>query len=1235
MMLSAASPQSIARSSLEEMLESLRRRDDAESPKDLPPALPARPTSRARLPSSRQRSLPMTSQVQNGYKNNNLNSNNELDFTLIEVTKANEDSKRKEKDFASSICSFGSKKSKKDPNLESPYRIGAEEVEKEGIRCSTKTIVPGSDSCLAFKIKEPEWEDNIGYFIKKKLSIWCQIVSGHWESGTILSTSGDNACVSLSNGDTIKVPIGELLPANPDILEGVEDLIQLSYLNEPSVLHNLQFRYSQDMIYSKAGPVLIAINPFKNTQIYGKGVVASYRQKTARNAHVYDVADAAYSEMLRDEVNQSIIISGESGAGKTETAKIAMQYLAALAGGDTVGIEHEILQTSCILEAFGNSKTSRNDNSSRFGKFIEIHFSTSGKICGAKIQTFLLEKSRVVQLAKGERSYHVLYQLCAGAPSSLKERLNLKLAQEYNYLNQSGCLTIDGVDDGKRFHTLQEAMDIVRIVKHEQEAVFTMLAAVLWLGNISFQVIDSENHVDVVTDEAVTVAAKLIGCSVNDLVLALSCRKIVVGKDNFSKKLTLQQANDRRDALAKFLYASLFDWLVEQINKSLEVGKRCTGKAINILDIYGFESFKKNSFEQFCINYANERLQQHFNRHLFKLEQEDYEVDGIDWTKVDFEDNQDCLNLIEKKPLGILSLLDEESNFPKATDLTFANKLKEHLNSNPCFKGGKDGFFCIHHYAGEVTYDTCGFLEKNRDPVLPDLIKFLSSSSHHLPQLFASRILDQSPKAGNPYNPSNPIDSQRQSVGMKFKGQLFNLMHQLETTKPHFVRCIKPNNKQTPGLYEKDLVLQQLRCCGVIEVVRISRSGFPTRILHQEFAERYGILLVDANVSKDPLSISVAILQQFNILPEMYQVGYTKLYLRTGQIALLEDKRKQFLQDIVRVQKCFRGHRARIHFCGLQDGVKALQSFIRGEIARKKFQAVKRKSTTSPSKTLFVAEQMEIIYLQSVIRGCLARKQLDQLHKLKVGSETLKLRAKSSKKISGLKDVTMEQVQVLPIALAELERRVRKAEADLEQKEDENASLRDQLRQYETKWSDFEARMKSMEEVWQKQMASLQMSLSAARKSLITGDHNAAPPKRIEAPPHDYDSEDTASMGSRTPVGTGTVQIKYSATIPALRSGRDTSTNGALNSVNDLFKEFELRKQKFDDDAQALGQEGHKSSELSFQNSNPDEELRKLKTRFESWKKEYKVRLRETKSRLHKLGHLEADKGRKWWGKMR
>ncbi|XVE66410.1 hypothetical protein DITRI_Ditri08aG0078000 [Diplodiscus trichospermus] len=720
---------------------------------------------------------------------------------------------------------------------------------------------------------EHMWSDITSHATKKKVQSWFQLPNGKWELGRIMSTSGTESVISLPDGKVLKVNSDSLIPANPEILDGVDDLMQLSYLNEPSVLFNLQYRYNQDMIYTKAGPVLVAINPFKRVSLYGNDYIEAYKNKSIENPHVYAIADTAIREMTRDEVNQSIIISGESGAGKTETAKIAMQYLAALGGGS--GIEYEILKTNPILEAFGNAKTLRNDNSSRFGKLIEIHFSETGKISGAK--------SRVVQCAEGERSYHIFYQLCAGAPCALREKLNLKDVDEYKYLKQSNCYSITGVDDAEQFRIVKEALDVVHVSKEDQETVFAMLAAVLWLGNVSFTLIDNENHVKAVADESLINVAKLIGCNTEDLNLALSTRKMRVGNDNIVQKLTLSQAIDTRDALAKSIYASLFEWLVEQINKSLAVGKRRTGRSISILDIYGFESFDRNSFEQFCINYANERLQQHFNRHLFKLEQEEYIQDGIDWAKVDFDDNQDCLNLFEKKPLGLLSLLDEESTFPNGSDFTFANKLRQHLNSNLCFRGEREKAFTVSHFAGEVTYDTTGFLEKNRDLLHLDSIQLLSSCSCHLPQTFASNMLNQSEKpVVGPLHKAG-ADSQKLSVATKFKGQLFQLMQRLESTTPHFIRCIKPNNSQSPRSYEQGLVLQQLRCCGVLEVVRISRSGFPTRMSHQKFAIRYGFLLLESAASQDPLNVSVAILHQFNILPEMYQVGYTKLFFRTGQ----------------------------------------------------------------------------------------------------------------------------------------------------------------------------------------------------------------------------------------------------------------------------------------------------------------------------------------------------------------
>lgn len=1058
--------------------------------------------------------------------------------------------------------------------------------------------------------EESRWSDTRSYASNKKVQSWLQITNGNWELVKILSTSGTETVVSLPEGRALKVNAGSLLPANPDILDGVDDLMQLSYLNEPSVLYNIQYRYNQDMIYTKAGPVLVAINPFKKVNLYGNDYIEAYKRKSTENPHVYAITDTAIREMIRDEVNQSIIISGESGAGKTETAKIAMQYLAALGGGS--GIEYEILNTNPILEAFGNARTSRNDNSSRFGKLIEIHFSETGKISGAKIQTFLLEKSRVVQCAEGERSYHIFYQLCAGAPPTLREKLNLKSANEYKYLRQSNCYSINGVDDAEQFRIVTEALDIVHVSKDDQESVFAMLAAVLWLGNVSFTVIDNENHVEAVVDEGLIDVARLIGCDVGELKLTLSTRKMRVGNDNIVQKLTLSQAIDTRDALAKSIYACLFEWLAEQINKSLAVGKRRTGRSISILDIYGFESFETNSFEQFCINYANERLQQHFNRHLFKLEQEEYIQDGIDWAKVEFEDNQDCLNLFEKRPLGLLSLLDEESTFPNGTDLTFANKLKQHLNSNSCFRGQRGKAFSVCHFAGEVTYDTNGFLEKNRDLLHLDSIQLLSSCTCHLPQIFASNMLNQSEKPViGPLYKSGGADSQKLSVAAKFKAQLFQLMQRLESTTPHFIRCIKPNNLQSPRIYEQGLVLQQLRCCGVLEVVRISRSGFPTRMSHHKFARRYGFLLLENAAPQDPLSVSVAILHQFNILPEMYQVGYTKLFFRTGQIGVLEDTRNKTLNGILRVQNWFRGHQARRYLKELRRGITTLQSFIRGETVRKEYEVLLQRHRAAliiqkqikgrTSRKRFMNVYDASILIQSVIRGWLVRRCSGNIGLLKVEDR---------------KSNESDEVLVKSSVISELQRRVLKAEAALREKEEENDILHQRLQQYDNRWSEYELKMKSMEEVWQKQMRSLQSSLAIAKNSLAIDDSERNSDASVNA---NEDREYSSDLGSD---------------FKGQESNGVRHMSAGLSVISRLAEELEQRRQVFGDDAKFLVEVKSGQTEASL---NPDRELRRLKQMFEAWKKDYGARLRETKVILNKLGNGEGtavDKVRKkWWGR--
>ncbi|KAJ1700715.1 hypothetical protein LUZ63_000494 [Rhynchospora breviuscula] len=1206
----SAGPHSTRLSSLEIMLESLIKGGD--QPKDTLPALPARPVTRGRRPASRKFHPPSLKIETDSPKRE--------DISALESNK--------EVVFKSGL--FGSKRLSRNERKEadSPYFKSIQvEIEErpEGL------VSPNSPVLSAFPIGE-----NLGLFgtldyaLKKRLRVWCWVPEGKWETGKIQSLFDDEAEILLSNGKVMTVSPDMLLPANPSILDGVDNLIQLSYLNEPSVLHNLRVRFSRNFVYTKAGPVLIALNPFKEVPLYGKDFISAYREKQMDSPHVYAIADAAFTGMMRDGINQSIIISGESGAGKTETAKIAMHYLAAI-GGES-GMECQILQTNSILEAFGNAKTSRNDNSSRFGKLIEIHFSSTQKICGAKIQTFLLEKSRVVQRASGERSYHIFYQLCAGAPPDIKDKLKIKEVMDYDYLKKGNCLRIDGVNDAKQFKMLMKALDTVEMSQEDQMKVFSILSAVLWLGNIKFSIIDSENHVEVLSNEGLTNAAKLLGCKIKDLKVALSTRKIHAGSDHITQKLTLIQATDGRDALAKAIYASLFDWLVERINKSLKIGDNCrSGQSISILDIYGFESFHKNGFEQFCINYANERLQQHFNRHLFKLEQEEYVDDGIDWNRVEFLDNTDCLNLFEKKPLGLFSLLDEESTFPKATDLTFANKITEHLNSNPCFKAERGGTFGICHYAGEVSYDASGFVEKNRDPLHSEYINLLLSCQSQLAKLFASNMSSVSQKKSNR---KTSFDAQKHTVGTEFKAQLFKLMQQLESTTPHFIRCIKPNSRHRAGLYDSELVSHQLRCCGVLEVVRISRAGFPTRFTHQQFAERYGLLFMGRRSSQEPLSISVAILQQFNIAPEMYQVGYTKIFFRAGQIAVLEECRNRVIQGIISAQKVFRGMQARREYQVLRKNATILQSFLRGERTRMKYQSMVKRWRAAIliqsyvrrkiARSIVGSRQKDIIILQSVIRRWLARKQFKDLK-----NKPLSLHTPGPHKVQILIQETNGgsiSEEVNAPAVTELKRRVIKAEETLRVKEEENLMLRRAMKQYEQRWEDYEAKMKEMEHIWQKQLTTLQISLASAKKRLENDNlvvirpgnrHSSSPLVHPQ-----YDSEDTMSAGTPTPETT-----PPPPPTPPLESSITTPQESAdpHQVVVHLEKEFEHRHQAFDGDIVNLMAEP-----ASSVSANAEAELRKLKERFTTWKRDYKARLRDAKSALHEFNSNSCPK--RWWG---
>ncbi|CAM6041637.1 unnamed protein product [Sphagnum compactum] len=1239
------------RSTLEEMLDSIKMVNDEDrdvsfdnKQKDLPPALPQRPISRARLPSTVRARKALSATLENIVVRGN--ETGEVTSRTADITK------ERLVVHAPSLYKDETTASIKSSNNSEEWQ--QMEV-SDASTAVARTQRPLVESMSTFRSEE---DGQVILFIVQNLRVWCLSKENIWISGVVLSAEDTQAVIRTSDGQIITASSGMLQPANPDILEGVDDLIKLSYLNEPAVLHDLTHRYAQDKIYTRAGPVLIAVNPFKKVPIYTADFVQAYRRKTGPSLqpHVYMTADTAFGAMVREGINQSIIISGESGAGKTETAKIAMQYLAALGGGG--GLEDEILQTNPILEAFGNAKTLRNDNSSRFGKLIDIHFDNSGKICGAKIQTYLLEKSRVVQQASGERSYHVFYQLCAGADPGLQECVKLRPAQEYHYLNQSDCLSIDNIDDAEQFHILRRAMNVVQISTEDQVEVFQMLSAVLWLGNITFHIMEHDNVV-VDDNEAVEVAAGLLHCEVSELMTALSTRKIRAGGDDILQRLTYEQAIDSRDALAKAIYASLFDWLVDRINKSLEVGKRRSGRTISILDIYGFESFKRNSFEQLCINYANERLQQHFNRHLFKLEQEEYTSENIDWTRVDFEDNQECLDLIEKRPLGVISLMDEECTFPRATDVTLANKLKEHLRGNACFKGERSKAFRICHYAGEVMYETSGFLEKNRDLLHADLLQLLASCDSFLPQLFAASIGEGSQKVPTPTRRVNGTESQKQSVAAKFKGQLNKLMQRLGSTEPHFIRCIKPNTQQLPNVVDQELVLQQLRCCGVLEVVRIARSGYPTRHSHDQFATRYGFLLPRSLSSQhDTLSVCVAILHQFGIHAEMYQVGITKLFFRAGQIGMLEDLRQRTLHGIIGIQKVYKGHKVQCYYRQLRCASVVLQSVVRGALARWQYKDLQQRHHASVMIQKYVRTHVlrhsylqtrkKVVLVQAVVRMWLAKRRLQCLS-CDVEDELAADAAVNKAGDDSAHVVVMEPtIRVKPSYLLELQGRAVMAEKAVREKEDENVMLRQKLQHYEARWLEYEAKTSSMEELWQKQMTSLQLSLAAAKRSLAAVEPVPHTPKNkdetvnvcISAGRHqnhatrhmlahdedDFDWDDDTTVGNKSP----DLVSKYHHQKPEYMYGAEVEAGRSV--VGHLVREFDHRTEVFNDDVDFLVEVKSGVTEASL---SPEEELRKLKARFDTWKKDFKGRMRDTRLVLQRLSNVESNERakKKWWGK--
>ncbi|KAL5708068.1 hypothetical protein ACHQM5_018903 [Ranunculus cassubicifolius] len=775
--------------------------------------------------------------------------------------------------------------------------------------------------------------------------VWVEDPDDAWIDGEVLEVNGNEIKISLTSGKTVVANVSTVYPKDAEAPQcGVDDMTKLAYLHEPGVLQNIRSRYDINEIYTYTGSILIAVNPFRRLpHLYDSHMMEQYKgaEFGELSPHPFAVADAAYRLMVNGGISQSILVSGESGAGKTESTKMLMRYLAYMGGraaAEGRSVEQKVLESNPVLEAFGNAKTVRNNNSSRFGKFVELQFDGRGRISGAAIRTYLLERSRVCQLSDPERNYHCFYMLCAAPPED-RERYKLDNPRSFHYLNQSNCIELDGLDDSEEYLATRKAMDVVGISTDEQDAIFSVVAAVLHLGNIEFAKgtdSDSSEPKDEKSRFHLKTAAELFMCDLQALEDSLCKRVIVTRDEKITKWLDPNAAAVSRDALAKIVYSRLFDWLVNKLNTS--IGQDPDSKLlIGVLDIYGFESFKTNSFEQFCINLTNEKLQQHFNQHVFKMEQEEYTKEEIDWSYIEFIDNQDVLDLIEKKPGGIISLLDEACMFPRSTHETFSQKLYQTFNSNKRFSKPKlsPTDFTICHYAGDVTYQTEHFLDKNKDYVVAEHQSLLNASESPFVSSLFPLLPEESSKS-----------SKFSSIGARFKQQLQALLETLSSTEPHYIRCVKPNNLLKPAIFENQNVLQQLRCGGVMEAIRISCAGFPTRRTFCEFVDRFGILAPDAsNGSIDEVSASKVLLERANL--KGYQIGKTKVFLRAGQMAELDARRSEVLgKSASIIQRRTRAYLGRRHFILLRTSATQIQAVCRGQIARQIFERLQRETAS-------------------------------------------------------------------------------------------------------------------------------------------------------------------------------------------------------------------------------------------------------------------------------------------------
>ncbi|XP_072936296.1 myosin-VIIa-like [Epargyreus clarus] len=798
----------------------------------------------------------------------------------------------------------------------------------------------------------------------------------------ILNRSGGKIHVQDDDGKVYSTSVQNVLKPlhiTSNSTTGVEDMITLAELQEHTILRNLHIRYNQQLIYTYTGSMLIAINPYEILPIYTMDQIHFYQDRSIGDIppHIFAIGEDSYRVLLETSSNQCIVISGESGAGKTESTKLLLQYLAA-ASGKHSWIEQQIQETNPILEAFGNAKTVKNDNSSRFGKYINIYFSREGIIEGGNIDQYLLEKSRIVMQNKGERNYHIFYSLVNGLTPEEKKKLELGRPSDYDYLTSGNMITCDGRDDALEFSDIRSAFKVLNFADNEVWGIFSLLAAILHLGNLKFKSFNFNNIESSEVSDPINAnrIATLLGVNKSKLCDSLTRKTLVAQGDKVISTLSAAAAVEGRDALVKAIYGHIFEHIVEVINRTLHQEQQLSSGFVGILDIFGFENFDTNSFEQLCINYANENLQQFFVRHIFKLEQEQYAKEGITWTNINYVDNQQNLDLIGLKPMNLLSLIDEESRFPKGTDITLLSKLNNNHSTKSCYispKSTHEHRFGVNHFAGDVYYEVQGFLDKNRDMLTTDIKEMILDSSNP----FLKNIFPMGSVSSHSGNRKNV------SLSYQFKTSLDALMKSLYACHPFFVRCIKPNEFKKPRLFDRGLCVRQLRYAGLMETAKIRQAGYPIRYSYSEFVHRYRLVVAGIPPAEktDCKSATKKICTEI-LKDQEFRLGHTKVFLKDYHDSILEEIRhNKILSTVIKVQANARRFIHRLRFLRLRAAALYIQKHYRARGYRQRYLVMRRGylrlQATIKSKELrrtFINLRKFFKNMQAHARGYLVRK---------------------------------------------------------------------------------------------------------------------------------------------------------------------------------------------------------------------------------------------------------------------